>query len=154
MTGATVERKLYSYPHCFLTSEPSFARCREKHTFWVSHNIRHKPVCKTTENDWKFEISDFETRQIILHRQRKAMRPISLRGSAAGLRLRFPHMLKAGYLMTRLLLKFLYGRSRECYGQMTQSILKIWNTNTTLIDCTCMSARLICFLFIILVLTL
>ena len=40
-----------------------------KSVFWISDQVRHKPAIAATESSKRLEISDIETRDIILSRQ-------------------------------------------------------------------------------------
>ena len=40
---------------------------REKPAFWVCNQVRHKPDCKATENDWRLEILVSESIGIVLY---------------------------------------------------------------------------------------
>ena len=52
----------------------------EKHVCGVCDQVRHKPACAATEARKRLEISDIETRGIILSRQRTTKALIRLRG--------------------------------------------------------------------------
>ena len=58
--------------------------------------VRHKPACGVTEASWSLEISDIETRGIILRRQRTTA------DVQADLHLCCSHRHKTGFLMTWL----------------------------------------------------
>ena len=45
--------------------------CREKTNILVSDQVRHKPGCTATEDGQRLEISDLESRGIVLSMQRK-----------------------------------------------------------------------------------
>ena len=53
-----------------------------KLVFGVCDQVRLKPACQATEARWRLEISDIETRGIILSRQRTTKALIRLRGCA------------------------------------------------------------------------
>ena len=53
-----------------------------KSVFGICDQVRHKPACAATEARQRLEISDIETRDIILSRQRIAKALIRLRGCA------------------------------------------------------------------------
>ena len=86
-----------------------------KSVFGVFDQVRLKPTCAATEASWRLEISDKETTDIILSRQRTS----KVRGCAdwcwsdcadaqADLRLCCSHMAKTGFLMTWL--NYYYGK--------------------------------------------
>ena len=62
----------------FVLTEPR----HEKPVFGVFDLVTHKPACAVTEASYKLEISDIETRDIILSRQRTTKALIRLRGCA------------------------------------------------------------------------
>ena len=41
--------------------------CHEKTNVLVSDLVRHKPGCTATEDDWRLEILDLESRGIVLY---------------------------------------------------------------------------------------
>ena len=53
-----------------------------KPVFWVFEQVRLKPACAGIEASYRFEISDIETRDIVLSRQRTTKVLIRLRGCA------------------------------------------------------------------------
>ena len=53
-----------------------------KPVFWVFNQVRLKPACAATDARWRLEISDTETRDIILSRHRTTKLLIRLRGCA------------------------------------------------------------------------
>ena len=55
---------------------------KKKTVFGFCDQVRHKPACAAREARQRLEISDIETRGIILSRQRTTKVLISLRGSA------------------------------------------------------------------------
>ena len=44
----------------------TFEPCHEKTNVLVSDLVRHKPGCTATEDGWRLEISDLESRGIVL----------------------------------------------------------------------------------------
>ena len=67
-----------------------------KPVFGVSDQVRLKPACSATEASYRLEISDIETRGIILSRQRTT-------SAQSDLHLCCSHMAKTGFLMTWLI---------------------------------------------------
>ena len=65
-----------------------------KPVFGVCDQVRLKPACSTTETSWRLQISDIETRDIILSRQRITKALISCADAQADLRLCCLHMVK------------------------------------------------------------
>ena len=53
-----------------------------KSVFGVSDQVRLKPTCSTDETSWGLDISDIESRGIILSSQRTKKALIGLRGCA------------------------------------------------------------------------
>ena len=43
-----------------------------KPTIWGSEQVRHKPDCTVTEDGWRFEILDLESRGIVLCSENKS----------------------------------------------------------------------------------
>ena len=74
-----------------------------KPVFGVCDQVRRKPVCSATETSWRLEISDIETRGIIISRQRKQKRWSDCADAQAYLRLCCSHMAKAGFVMMWLI---------------------------------------------------
>ena len=52
----------YLFTSLYYTYEPRY----EKTNVLVSDLVRHKPGCKATEDGWRLEISDLESRGIVL----------------------------------------------------------------------------------------
>ena len=69
-----------------------------KPVFGVCDQVRHKLACAAKEARQRLEISDIETRGIILTRQRTTKAD-----AQTDLRLCCSHMAKAGFLMTWLI---------------------------------------------------
>ena len=79
------------------------SRSVRKLVFGVSNQIRHKPGCTATEDGLRLEISELESRGIVLSKWRKQRRwsasllPWSWSASL------FSHMQKLGFLSSRLI---------------------------------------------------
>ena len=76
-----------------------------KLVFGVSDQVRHKPGCKATEDGWRLAISDLEVEGLYCPCSENKGAD-QLRGYCeceADLCLRFSHMRKAGFLITRLI---------------------------------------------------
>ena len=87
----------FGWVHCHLSRDV------RKPVFGVSDQVRNKPGCAATEDGWRLEISDLESRGIVLSKWRKQRRWSATRLSRSWSASLFSHMQKSGFLTSRLI---------------------------------------------------
>ena len=88
---------------CDQHHDVDMSRDVRKPVFGVSDQVRHKPGCTATEDGWRLEISDLESRGIVLSKWRKQRRWSASRSPRSWSASLFSHMQNCGFLTSRLI---------------------------------------------------